>query len=52
MYPMAEFLGEKRLKWFGLVQSRDQDEVTRKLLQMAVYVKRNRGRPKQDGEFC
>ena len=42
MYPMAEFLREKRLRWFGHVQRRDKDDATRKILQMT----RNRGRPK------
>ena len=46
MYPMAEFLREKRLRWFGHVQRRDKDEATRKTLQMTVDGKRNRGRPK------
>ena len=45
-YPMAEFLRDKRLIWFGHVQRRDKDEATRKILQMAVDGKRNRGRPK------
>ena len=43
MYPMAEFLREKRLRWFGHVQRRDKDEATRKLLQTTVDGKRNRG---------
>ena len=46
MYPMAEFLREKRLRWFGRVQRRDKDDATRKILQMTVDGKRNRGRPK------
>ena len=46
MYPMAEFLGEKRLRWFGHVRNRDKDEATRKILQITVDGKRNRGRPK------
>ena len=46
MYPMAEYLREKRLRWFGHVQMRDQDEASRKILQMTVDGKRNRGRPK------
>ena len=46
MYPMAEFLREKRLRWFGHVQRRHKDEATRNILQMTVDGKRNRGRPK------
>ena len=46
MYPMAEFLREKWWIWFGHVQRRDKDEATRKILQMAVDGKRNRGRPR------
>ena len=46
MYPMAEFLREKRLIWFGHVQRRDKDDDTRTILQMTVDGKRNRGRPK------
>ena len=45
MYPMAEFLREKRLRWFGCVQRRDKDDATRQILQMTVDGKRNRGRP-------
>ena len=36
MYPVAEFLREKRLRWFGHVQRRDKEEATRKILQMTV----------------
>ena len=43
---MAEFLREKRLRWLGHVQRRDKDDATRKILQMTVDGKRNRGRPK------
>ena len=46
MYPMAEFLREKRLRWFGHVQRRDKDDATRNILQMTVDGKQNRGRPK------
>ena len=46
MYPMAEFLREKRLRWFGHVQRRDRYDATRKIFQMTVDGKRNRGRPK------
>ena len=45
MYPMAEFPREKRLRWFGHVQRRDKDDATRKILQMMVDGRRNRGRP-------
>ena len=43
MYPMAEILRENRLRWYGNVQRRDKDETTRKILQMTVDGKRNRG---------
>ena len=48
MYPIAEFLREKRLRWFGHVQRRDKDDTTRKILPNLTTVdgKRNRGRPK------
>ena len=36
MYPMAKFLREKRLRWFGHVQRRNKDDATRKILQMTV----------------
>ena len=41
----AEFIREKRLRWFGH-QRQYIDEATRKILQMTVDGKRNRGRPK------
>ena len=34
MHPMAEFIREKRLRWFGHVQRRDKDDATREILQM------------------
>ena len=47
MYPMAEFLREKRLRWFGHVQRRDEDEATRNVLHnMTVDGTWTRGRPK------
>ena len=45
MYPMAEFIRVKRFRWFGH-QRQYIDEATRKILQMTVDGKRNRGRPK------
>ena len=32
VYPMAEFLREKRLRWFGHVQRRGKDDATRKII--------------------
>ena len=32
MYPMAEFLRDKRLIWFGHVQRLDKDDATRTIL--------------------
>ena len=37
MYPMAEFLREKRLRWFGHVQRRDIDDAKRKILSMCGF---------------
>ena len=45
MCPMAEFLRERRLGWFGHVKRRDKDEATRTILLRTVDGKRNRGRP-------
>ena len=46
IYPVAEFLREKRFISFGHVNKRDKDDAMRKILQMTVDGKRNRGRPK------
>ena len=46
MYPMAEFLRAKRLRWFGHVQMIYKDDATRKVLQMTVDGKGNPGRRK------
>ena len=35
-HTMAEFLRDKRLRWFGHVLRRDKDDATRKILQMTV----------------
>ena len=45
MYLVAEFLREKRLRWFGHVRRRVKDDATKKILQMTVDRERNRGRP-------
>ena len=36
LYPMAKFLRQKRLMWFGHVQRPDKDEATRKILQTTM----------------
>ena len=36
MYPMSEFLREKRLRWFVHVQRRDKDDAMKTILQMTV----------------
>ena len=49
MYSMAEFREkrqEKRQRWFGRVQMRDNDGAMRNISHTAVYGGRNRGRPK------
>ena len=44
MYPISEFIREKRLIWFGHVQMRYKDEATKNILHMAVARKRNRAK--------
>ena len=47
MYPMQWRNSSERRGWDGLdMKRRDKDEATRKILQMTVDGKRNRGRPK------
>ena len=46
MYSMAEFLIEKRLRWFGHVQRRIKMRPRETILQMTVDRKRKQGRPK------
>ena len=36
MYPMEEFLREKTLRWFGLVQRREKYDAARNISQMTV----------------
>ena len=36
MHPVVEFPKEKRSRWFGHVQRRNEDEATRTILQMTV----------------
>ena len=41
MYPMAEFLKEKGLRWFGHVQRRDKDEADSSSIElMFLYTNR------------
>ena len=42
MYTMAEFLREKRLRWFGHVQRRDKDEATRKIFHDSAWKAKSR----------
>ena len=44
MCPMAEFLRDNRLIWLGHVQRRDKYEATKKITQMTLGGKQNRGR--------
>ena len=43
MYPKAEFLREKRLRWFGHVQRRDKDEAARKIVHIMVQMESDIG---------
>ena len=49
MYPMAEFLREKWLRWFGHVQRRDKNEATRKILQKSRQTRAEMVRPGERG---
>ena len=43
---------EKRLQWYGHVQRREKDHVTRKTLEMELEGRRARGRPKRRWMDC
>ena len=50
MYLMAEFLREKRLRWFGHVERRDKDEATRKKWQKKAKLRQTEAEMARPGE--
>ena len=45
--PIDEVMRCGRLRWFGHVQRRDADNVTRRVMNLAIPGTRRRGRPKK-----
>ena len=45
--PIDEVMRGGRLRWFGHVQRRDADNVTRRVMELALPGARRRGRPKK-----
>ena len=45
--PIDEVMRGGRLRWFGHVQRRDADNVTRRVMELAIPGARRRGRPKK-----
>ena len=45
--PIDEVMRGGRLRWFGHVQRRDADNVTRRVMELAIPGTRRRGRPKK-----
>ena len=45
--PIDEVMRGGRLRWFGHVQRRDADTVTRRVMNLAIPGTRRRGRPKK-----
>ena len=43
---------ERRLRWYGHVQRREEDHVTRRTLEMEVEGRRARGRPRRRWMDC
>ena len=43
---MSTFLRQKRLHWYGFVKRREEDNLSRKMMDMVVPGKRRRGRPR------
>ena len=46
VYQMSTFLRLKRLHWYGHVKRREEDTISRKMMDMVVPGKRRRGRPR------
>ena len=45
--PIDEVMRSGRLRWFGHVQRRDANNVTRRVMELAIPDTRRRGRPKK-----
>ena len=45
--PIDEVMRSGRLRWFGLVQRRDANNVTRRVIELAISCTRQRGRPRR-----
>ena len=45
--PIDEVMRGVRLRWFGHVQRRDANKVTRRVMELAIPGARRRGRPKK-----
>ena len=44
---MSTFLRQKRLDWYGHIRRREEDKLSRKMMDMVVPGKRRRGRPRR-----
>ena len=44
---MSTFLRQKRLHWYGHIRRREEDNLTRKVMDLVVPGKRRRGRPRR-----
>ena len=43
---MSTVLRQKRLNWYGHIRRREEDNISRKIMDMVVPSKRRRGRPR------
>ena len=43
---MSTFLRQKRLNWYGHIRRREEDNLSRKMMDMVVPGERRRGRPR------
>ena len=51
MTPIDEVMRGGRLRWFGHVQRRDANNVTRRVMELAIPGARRRGRPKKTWHY-